>query len=279
MKGIIIIAIILLVVVACQGETVIVEVPVDTPTPQPTYTPLPTLEPLATHTPYPTSTAYPTHTPLPTYTPYPTYTLYPTATPTLKPTVTPAPTATRRPTNTPKPTPTPESQWTETGSWYRDSSFEDALTDYLRQEGFNEVVTVASLDADPQGWSADILLSLGCIGDIKVFYISPYDSIIPDDVDAYTVGIWDDSTGEWVSPTHDYFNPIFTDDGSSIYIFNQTQARQVLDVIKKSDEQRNRSNRALNVIMYDSTDDQGTLLGSAFDPTGWRDVIAYLPCY
>ena len=63
------------ILVACQGETVTVEVPADTPTPQPTYTPYPTLEALPTYTPLPplpTNTPYPTFTPQPTYTPAPT---------------------------------------------------------------------------------------------------------------------------------------------------------------------------------------------------------------
>ena len=52
-----------LVVVACQGETV-VEV-VATPASLPTPAPWPT------HTPYPTPAPLPTHTPFPTYTPFP----------------------------------------------------------------------------------------------------------------------------------------------------------------------------------------------------------------
>ena len=106
--------ILVLLVVACQGETVIVEVPTDTPAPQPTDTiaptatavptptsaptPAPTLLPTATATPVPaTSTPEPTNTPLPTFTPAPEPT----------PTNTPAPTRTPRPTFTPRPTSTP----------------------------------------------------------------------------------------------------------------------------------------------------------------------------
>ena len=37
---------VMLAVLACQGETITVEVPADTPTPQPTYTPYPTPEPV-----------------------------------------------------------------------------------------------------------------------------------------------------------------------------------------------------------------------------------------
>ena len=42
---------VLLAVLACQGETITVEVPADTPTPQPTYTPYPTPAALPTYTP------------------------------------------------------------------------------------------------------------------------------------------------------------------------------------------------------------------------------------
>ena len=49
---------VLLAVLACQGETIIVEVPADTPTPQPTYTPYPTPAALPTYTPIGTDTFY-----------------------------------------------------------------------------------------------------------------------------------------------------------------------------------------------------------------------------
>ena len=111
MKGIIAIAVVLLAVAACQGETVIVEVPADTPTLQPTYTPLPTLEPLTTYTVtpiHPTNTPMPTSTaittPPPTPRPTPTVAPVPTATPAAEPTPIPEPTAAVAPTPIPKPT-------------------------------------------------------------------------------------------------------------------------------------------------------------------------------
>ena len=91
---------------SCQGETVIVEVPADTPTPQPTYTPYPTPETLPTHTTYPSPTPPPTYPPYPTPDPLPTQTPYPTSTP--QPTYTPYPTPTAELTPTPYPTPAAE---------------------------------------------------------------------------------------------------------------------------------------------------------------------------
>ncbi|MXZ90250.1 MAG: hypothetical protein F4W95_12330 [Chloroflexi bacterium] len=113
MKAIIAIAIAaVLFALACQPETITVEIPADTSTPAPTYTPMPTLEPLATHTPAATYTPYPTYTLYPTYTPVPEPTATPKPTPTRtraptftpRPTITPRPTVTQRPTNTPVPT-------------------------------------------------------------------------------------------------------------------------------------------------------------------------------
>ena len=56
-----------LVVVACQGETVVevVATPASLPTPAhwPTHTPYPTPAPLPTHTPFPTYTPFPSRTP------------------------------------------------------------------------------------------------------------------------------------------------------------------------------------------------------------------------
>ena len=154
------------------------------------------------------------------------------------------------------------------------------MTDELKQEGFNWAVVDATLDADLAGRHNDLYLSLVCLDSLKTVYIWTYDVVVPDDVDAYIVGIWDDSIGEWIDgATHGYYNPTITDDGSGIYIFNQTQTRQILDVIKKADQQRNHPSRAMTVILYSSGDKQGTRLGSSFDPTGWQDAIAYLPCY
>ena len=49
---------VLLAVLACQGETITVEVLADTPTPQPTYIPYPTPAALPTYTPIGTDTCY-----------------------------------------------------------------------------------------------------------------------------------------------------------------------------------------------------------------------------
>ena len=53
------------ILIACQGETVTVEVPADTPMPLPTYTPHPTLVALPTPVPLPTLEPLPTLTPIP----------------------------------------------------------------------------------------------------------------------------------------------------------------------------------------------------------------------
>ena len=98
------------VLLACQGETTTVEVPADTPTPQPTYTPYPSPEQLPTHTPYPTLVPLPTFAPLPTLVPLPTHT--PQATLEPLPTHTPQSTLEALPTYTPYPTPEPQPTYT-----------------------------------------------------------------------------------------------------------------------------------------------------------------------
>ena len=270
-----------LLAVACQGETVIVEVPAHTPTPQPTYTPLPTLEPLPTHTPlatytpYPTSTAYPTQTPLPTYTPYPTYTPVPppTATPTPRPTFTPAPTATRRPTNTTR----PSGGWENTGYWYRDRESENVLNDWIKAEGYTSEAQVATLDAPPSSFLNEISLTLGCIGSVQFSYLTPYDSI-PPGTDVYYIGIWNHTAGEWKGQHYRYYyNPVLTDDGYSIYISNQGQIRQILAILRTAGQLRSQ-NEVLSAGMFEDVDG-GSHLISNFDVAGVQDALDYLPCF
>ena len=234
--------------IACQGKTDAGVAPADTLTLQPTYTPLPTLEPL------------------PTYTPYPTYTMYPTTT------------ATRIPTSTPKPSPMQTGEWSGTGEWYRDPLFEDALTKHFQKQGFSHTAAAALLNADPQGWSSDLFLGLVCVGSFKAVYIWSYNFVIPDGFDAYTIGIWDKVAGEWTDYTSARFTPIITDTGSAIYITNQAQVGQIIDIIKDTDRLENLPNLAMSAIIYDSMNTAGEHMGSEFNPAGWQDAALYLGC-
>ena len=137
--------------------------------------PRPTHVPTAT----PTPTPEPTATPRPTPTPEPTPTSEPTATPTQVPTPTiaptPVPTATPRPTSTPTPDP---NQWTSTGHWNKDLVYESFLNTLLKEADLDGQSHVATIDATPTGWAANLSLSLGCITDLGVAYLTPYSWVV-----------------------------------------------------------------------------------------------------
>lgn len=239
---------------------------IPSPEAAPTYTPYPT------HTPYPTPTAPPTPTPPPTNTPSPTDTPSPTSTP--YPTPTPEPTA------TPVPTPTHEpSGWESTGNWHRDLAYEAALSVALEEIGFKDKPAVATLDAIPTGWAADLSLSLGCISGIGVTYLTPYAFEVPSSVDTYIIGMWNDKTGAWVvADAEEYRNPVITDDGWAIYITNNVQVRRIIGLLHTANQNRN-PDLVLNAGMFNSQNEDETGLWGEFDPAGLQDALRYLPCF
>ena len=233
--------------------------------PVPTYTPLPTYTLAPTYTPYPTHTPLATHTPYPTWTPYPTYTPYPTHTPV--PTSTPLPTSTAMP-----------DTWSATGNWYRDQERERIVNAVLKAEGFVQDTRIVNLDAVP-GAVADVALSLACIVGKKAAYIMPYSLSVPVEVDTYAIGIWDTASESWKEgEVYFYKDPVLTDDGSGIYIFNQAQVRQMLSVLQKASQLQDR-HQILNAGMYDSKDTGDIELWGEFDTAGLDDALAYLPCF
>ena len=153
------------------------------------------------------------------------------------------------------------------------------LNAVLQSEGFDSQAKVATLDAIPTGWAADLSLSLGCIGGIGVGYLTPYSWVVPPSVDTYVVGMWNRKTGAWVDDDlRSYKNPLFTDDGSAIYVSNKTQLRQIIGILEKANQNRN-PDLALNVGMVDSKNEDVTALWGEFDPTGLQDALQYLPCF
>ena len=241
-----------------EATQIVVEV---TSTPSPT--PPATATPEPTATPQPTATPYPTYTPAPTATPQPTYTPYPTYTP--------------EPTDTPQPTPT--SEWVATGHWFRDREYELTLNAALAARGYDHETYVATLDSDPNSLASKVSLSLACILETRVMYLQPYSFLVPQDVDTYTVGIWDDATETFVAgAAHTYSDPVLTDDGSAIYIPNNAQINQIMAVIKKADQNQN-PNRTLNAGMFTLSSDDDLSFWGVFDVMGLDDALRYLGCF
>ena len=241
-----------------------------TPTPPPTAAVVPT--------PTPSPTPEPTATPLPD----PTATRPPTATPAPMPTLIPTPTATPVPTPTPVPTatPTPEPrQWEYAGHWHRDLAYESVLNEVLKSEGSDGQAQVATLDADPSSWAADLSLSLGCIADLGVAYLTSYSWVVPPSVDTYAIGMWNEKTDSWAEENLGWYkNPLITDDGSAAYITNRTQLRQIIGILETAVENQN-PDLVLNIGMFDSENEEVQDLWGEFDPTGLEDVLQYLPCF
>lgn len=229
--------------------------------------PTPTAVPSATPSPQPTATPAPTPTAIPA----------PTATQTPTPTPTATATPTRRPTRTP--TPTPESrQWEPVGNWSQDLVYESSLNATLKSEGYDSQAKVATLDAVATAWMADLSLSLGCIDGLGVVYLTPYSWEVPPSADTYVVGLWNDETDDWVEDAVGWYrNPVVTDDGSAIYVTNQSQVRQIIRILERANQNRN-PDVVLNVGMFDSENDDVLGLWGDFDPTGLRAALQYLPC-
>ena len=247
-------------------ETNTIEAPIVpslTPTPEATATATPTLTP----TPAPTATPEPTATPRPS----------PTPTPTLTPTPSPTPTATPLP--TPAATPTPEpNQWEFTGYWSQSPDYEWTINEALDAEGYDGEARVATLDAIPTAWAADVSLSIGCIASLGIAYLTPYSWEVPPSVDTYVIGMWNDKTDSWEDDDLGWYSsPILTDDGSAIYVSNQAQVRQIIRILEKADQNRN-PDLVLTAGMFDSNED-GLGLWGEFDPDGLKEVLQYLPCH
>ena len=254
----------------------------------PTVTPLPTQTPYPTYTPYPTptevltATPYPTATPRPTYTPYPTSTATPTLTPTPVPTATPTPTPS--PTATPAPTPTPTlvpRVWEHTGYWYRDTDLEQVLVSILEVEApwlNSSDIKIATLDAVSGSAAKYLLLSIGCLGSFQVGYIGTYEYEVPSWVTSYSFGFWNGNTGEWSQDVIEFYSPTLTDDGSSIYITNQSQLRQILGMLRTAAGPLPDGHFFLAGIWPPEGSEQSGL-GSQFDPAGLEEVLGYLTCF
>ena len=259
---------------------------VPTATPAPTYTPYPTA------TPYPTPTTVPTATPYPTATPRPTYTPYPTATPMARPTPIPTPTPTPLPTATPAPTPTvtPTSWptptlghqgWSQTGYWYRDTLFEQGLVSILEVNApwiSASDVRVATLDAISNSPDRDLWLALGCLGPLRIGYLGTYKYEVPSWVTSHSYGFWDEGRGGWSENVIEFYEPVVTDDGASIYISDRTQVNQILSMLRTATGPLPEGH-ILVAGMWPLDASVQTGLVAELDPTGLDDVMNYLTCF
>ena len=220
--------------------------------------------------------AAPTSTPIP----------QPAQRPTLAPTAIPTPTTVPTATSTKTLAPTPTAILTTAvpkliGDWYRNADWEHSLTEVMKEIHPNTAydIRVVTLDATPDSVDQDLAFSLGCIGSTQVAYLSPYSGETLEYVDTLVFGIWDDVDSEYlVDHEHFYSNPVLTDDGSSIYINNNAQLRQIITTLTRATEGMEPSQSLISGMWeQDKDDDFG--LWSEFDSAGIGDALRYLGCF
>ncbi len=168
--------------------------------------------------------------------------------------------------------------WEASGNWHRNADYEWGLNVALDNRGGDLRAYVATLDASADTWASDLSLSLGCIGESKVMYLTPYWHDVSVSIDTYTIGIWNNEAGEWVEDQRGlYNNPGLTDDGSAIYIANDAQIREIVDIIQEANTNQI-PEQVLNVGMWNSESEDEDLWGN-MDPVGLEDALSYLPCF
>ena len=123
---------------------------------------------------------------------------------------------------------------------------------------------------------ADLFFTLACIGPTPVAYLTSYSFQIPDNVNTYIFGIWDNANEKYLeNHEHLYHSPTITDDGSGIYITNTAELRQILDTMTYAAKDLE-PDQYLISGMWESDSDADLDLWSEFDPAGIDDALLYL---
>ena len=198
-----------------------------------------------------------------------------TAVPTIHPTQTPVPTE-------PPPTPTPTTpHFSFTGGWYQDPIAEEFVSQYMSSTLAIDAPDVRMVTLDPKlgAFDQDMVLTLACIETLAGVYLSPNTADSIQSIDTAYFGIWDSVTRQYSETTELVIpNPTFTDDLSEIYIFNQSQARQIINILRTA-ARGLPYGQTLVAGLWDSTDDNTSDLWSHFDPAGLDQVLDYLHCF
>ena len=140
-------------------------------------------------------------------------------------------------------------------------------------------VRVATLDATPGSADTDLFFTLACLESTQVAYLTPYSLVIPEYVNTYFFGIWDDANEIYLQDQqHIAYSPILTDDGSSIYTINNAELRQILDILTYATEGLEPDHYFV-AGMWDEDNFDASRLWSEFDPAGIDNVLRYLTCF
>ena len=133
-------------------------------------------------------------------------------------------------------------------------------------------------DAITEKGTADLSLSLGCIIGTPVAYLTPYSLEVPLSTNIYLVGIWSTRGEEFVEGDLIFYeHPEITDDGSALVIFHRVQLNEIIRLLEQTNQNRN-PDLELNILMYDSDNNNVESFGGAYDPSGLQDALQHLPC-
>ena len=179
----------------------------------------------------------------------------------------------------PTATPTPEPElWDRTGHWRRDAARERAESARSRSLGFAGHVQVATLDSVPGERPAQLSLSLACVDDLRIGYLSPYSGVVPYWADAYVIGMWNERRNDWRGGDPEkYRDPLVTGDGSEIYTPSQAQLNRILRALEKAALNES-PDLVLRAGILDSGSEEREGLWAEFEVTGLQDALRYLPC-
>lgn len=196
-----------------------------------------------------------------------------------QPTNTPIPTPTPQPTATLVPTSTPEPQWQHMGNWVQAKTVEQSINEFAKSTGLDIQARIATLHSDGGEWGDELSISIGCIGPERVAYLTPYSGIVPNSVDTYVFGLWNNRTENWVEDDLGWYgNPDLTDDGSSIYIPSPARVNQIVRAMERANQNRD-PEAILSAGIFNSENDEEPGLWGEFDASGLESALKYLTCF
>ena len=172
------------------------------------------------------------------------------------------------------------STWQYSGNWYRDEDWEITAAVFLKDLGLDNdyEFRFATLDATPASPRKEFSFSLGCIGPTQVGYLVPYSLWVPEYVDSYSFGIWNDDAGEYLNPPGiSSFSATIADDSVGVYISDNAQLRDIIAILGFGVENL-KPNDSLIARIWGADDDH-IGLWSRFDPAGMDDALKYLDCF
>jgi hypothetical protein len=139
-------------------------------------------------------------------------------------------------------------------------------------------VRIATLDADPTtAISGEIYLSLGCLGDVPLGWLTPYTLVVSADIDTLAIGIWDRKSEKFVDAIPNQ-PAVRTDDASGLFISNRVVLSGVTRLLRDAASGLPQG-QALTAGMGGKSSDGTTWMWADYDVDGLLDALNYLGCF